>query len=61
MEHFLVQRLIVFLGAHGHEDVTADELVHDLAVAGQAGEDDVLALELDHHVLHLPVDVPRLK
>lgn len=61
VEHFLVQRLVVLLGAHRHEDVTADELVHHFAVAGEAGKDDVLAFELDHHVLHFPVDVPGLK
>lgn len=61
MEHFFVQRLIVFFRAHRHEDVTADELVHDFAIAGEAGEDDVFTIQLDHHVLHLPVDIPCLK
>jgi len=60
VEHLLVQRLVVLLGAHGHEYVAADELVHHLAVRRLDGEDDVLVLQLDHHALDAPVDVPGL-
>jgi hypothetical protein len=34
--------------------------VHHFAVGRQTAEDDTLLLKLDHHVLHFPVDVPRL-
>lgn len=62
MEHFLVQLLICVLAPHGEEDVSADELMHHLAVGRQAVEDDILVVvELNHHVLCLPVDVPGLK
>ena len=44
------------------KDVASDELVDDLALGGDALEDDVVsAAELDHHVSGLPVHVPRLK
>ena len=37
-------------------------MVVHLAVGREAAEDDVLlVLELDHHVLRLPVDVPSLQ
>lgn len=32
VEHLLVQRLVLVLGARGQEDVAADELVHHFAV-----------------------------
>ena len=60
MKHFLVELLIGVFTPHGQEDVTADELVHDFAVGGQTVEDDLfVVVELHHHVLRLPVDVPR--
>lgn len=61
VEQFLVQLLVGVLGPHGQEDVASDELVEDLAVGGQAREDDASLLELDHHVLYLPVYVPSLE
>ncbi len=61
VEHVGVQLLVGVLGPHGEEDVAADELVDHLAVGGEAVEDDVaLVVELDHHVLRLPVHVPSL-
>ena len=60
VEELLVQRLVRLLRAHRQEDVAADELVHHFTIRREAAEHDVLLLELDHHVLHLPVDVPRL-
>lgn len=61
MEELLVQGLVRFLRSHRHEDVTTDEFVDYLAVGGQRREDDTLALELHHHALDLPVDVPGLE
>lgn len=60
VEQLLVQRLVVVLGARRHENVAADEFVHHLAVGRQAREHHVLVLQLDHHALDLPVDVPSL-
>ena len=62
MEHVCVELLVGVLGAHGEEDVAADELVDHLAVGGEAAKDDILLIvKLDHHVLCLPVDVPCLE
>ncbi len=62
VEHLLVERLVRLLAPHREEDVPTNELVHHLAVRGQAVENDVvLVVELDHHVLRLPVHIPGLK
>ena len=62
VEELLVELLIPVLGPHREEDVAANELMHDLAVGGQAVEDDILVIvQLDHHVLGLPVHIPGLK
>ena len=62
MKKLLVELLISVLGPHREEDVAADELVHDLAVGGEAVEDDIfVVVELDHHVLGLPIHIPRLQ
>lgn len=61
MEQLLVQRLVHLFGAHRAEYVSADKLVDHLAVGRLAREYYVALLELHHHVLHLPVDVPRLR
>ena len=64
VEHLLVELLVGVLAPHGEEDVAPDELVDDLAVGREAAEDDVLVplvVQLDHHVLRLPVHVPGLK
>ena len=64
MEHLFVELLVGVLAPHGEEDVAADELVDDLAVGREAAEDDVLVplvVQLDHHVLRLPVHVPGLE
>ena len=62
VEHLLVELLVRLLAPHREEDVAADELMHDLAVGGQAVEDDILVIvQLDHHVLGLPVHIPCLK
>lgn len=60
VEELLVESLIGFFGAHRQENVATDELVHHFAVGRQTAENDTLLLKLDHHVLHFPVDVPRL-
>lgn len=61
VEQFLVEVLVGLFAAHGEEDVSADELVDDLAIGGEALENDVLiVLELDHHMTRLPVDIPSL-
>jgi hypothetical protein len=61
VEKLFVQRLIGFFRAHRQENVAADELVHHFAIGRQAAEDNVLLLELHHHVLHLPVHIPSLQ
>jgi len=60
VEQLFVQRLVHLFRPHRQEYVTADELVHHLAVGRLAGEYYVTLLELYHHVFHFPVDVPRL-
>lgn len=60
VEQLLVERLVHLFGPHRQEYVTADKLVDHLAVGRLAREDYVALLELDHHVFHFPVDVPRL-
>ena len=61
MKHFLIELLIGILAPHGQENVTANELVHHFAISAQTAEDDILLIvELNHHVLGLPVDVPGL-
>lgn len=61
VEELFVERLVRLFGSHRQKDVAADELVHHFAIGRQAVEDDVLLFELHHHVLHFPVDVPRLQ
>ena len=62
VEHLLVELLVGFLAAHGEEDVTTDELVHNFAVGREAVEDDVLVVvKLDHHVLGFPIHIPCLQ
>lgn len=61
VEKLFVQRLIGFFRAHRQENVATDELVHHFAISGQAAEDNILLLELHHHVLHLPVHIPSLE
>ena len=62
VEHLLVELLVCLLAPHREKDVATDELVHDLAVGGEAVEDDVfVVVKLDHHVLGLPIHIPSLK
>ena len=61
VEELAVQALVGLSGSQLEEGVAADKLVHHLAVAGETREDDRLLLELNHHVTHLPVDVPGLQ
>ena len=62
MEEIFIEHLAAVFTPHGEEDVATNELVHDLAVGGQAVEDDILVIvQLDHHVLGLPVHIPGLK
>ena len=62
VEQFLVEVLVGLFAAHGEEDVSADELVDDLAIGGETLENDVLIiLKLDHHMTRLPVDILSLK
>lgn len=58
-EELLVQCLVLIRRSHGEEYVAADELVDNLTVCAVAGELNLLLLHLDHHLLHLPVHVPR--
>ena len=60
VEELFVESLIGFFGAHRQENVTADKFVHHFAIGWQTAKDDILFFKLDHHVLHLPVDIPRL-
>lgn len=60
MEHFLVQRLVCFLWPHRHKYVAANEFMNDFTVRRQTRENHVFVLELDHHALDFPVDIPGL-
>merc|ERR1712172_423178 len=61
VEELIVESLISVFASHGEEYVASNELVDDLAVCGEALEDDVLVVfKLDHHVPSLPVHVPSL-
>ena len=59
VEHVLIQSLTLVAGPHRQEDVSPDELMHNLAVCGETMKRDLL-VEADLDLLDLPVDVPRL-
>ena len=67
VEQLLVEVLVGLFAAHGEEDVSADELVDDLAIGGEALENDVLAVsKLEHNINHshklfFPVSFARQK
>lgn len=60
VEHLLIQRLIRFLRAHRQEDIASYKFVNDFAVCRLTFENYILFLELYHHVLYFPVNIPRL-
>jgi hypothetical protein len=60
VEELFVQSLTRVLRPRRQENVPSDELVDHFAIRRRTTEHDVALLELDHHVLHLPVHVPRL-
>lgn len=51
MEKLLIERVAFFSNACGHENVTSDELMNNLAVGGHAAKGNVdVALKLDGHL-----------
>lgn len=63
VEKLLVERVTFFTTACWHEDVAADEFVHNFAVGGHAGKSNVhVAFKLDGHLeeSHTPKDLTLL-
>jgi len=60
VKEVLVERLASVARPHRHEDVSADELVDDLAVGRQTLEHEFVVVEWNVELFELPVDWPRL-
>lgn len=58
VEQVLVQCLIVLFGSHRAEDVPANEFVGHLARCTETLKLQLLIVQLDAQLFHLPIDVP---
>jgi len=61
MKHLLVQRLIRLLWTHRQEDVASYEFMNNFTVRRLTFENYIFFFELNHHVFHFPINVPRLR
>lgn len=60
VEHLFVQRLIRLFRSHRQEYISSNEFVNDFTVCRLALKDNILFLELNHHMFYFPVYVPCL-